>query len=507
MALTPRLAPDFLAGTCKYGTSCALAHVSPVGTLVKTKAVRNIRNANIRERAEMRDRDPMMGNSVDDFGDVLLSSADPIVVGSPIRRGSHLAVSPPTDSILAQAAANGLRPSLARSDPMDFREPRRRVDSLIEDDDDDNHGSPVNLLPSSLSDLLTPMEQMQLSRSQEDTYLRSRGNGLGLENAGPISLLPSSSRRLPGVSSARLSQSYAPGRIVDDPLKLYGRSIPEDIVSSPSTRLPYSTSDRSRSESLFSMGAENLLSGPSSRSLLSGAFDGTGFLSAANAGSAQSPAPSLARGLSPSEGNGGSTWNPMADEIDVFHMDSIDEDAVAGEDLEMKIQQSLPPISGSASGAPSPRTVSNQTVLSFSAAAKKAIVTDPIAPERPSPAMQEAAKITKSVAPDPRRNTPLCPFAVTGSCKIGAERCRYVHGLVCPSCNRAVLHPADSAAEHQAHVFECQKAMAASEDSKAQMDQGKDMECGICFEKVMSKKDPRFGLLLCPHAFCIEVGF
>ncbi|KAI9033325.1 hypothetical protein DFJ74DRAFT_601162 [Hyaloraphidium curvatum] len=117
--------------------------------------------------------------------------------------------------------------------------------------------------------------------------------------------------------------------------------------------------------------------------------------------------------------------------------------------------------------------------------------------------MAEAAKGTRSVAVDPRKNTPLCPFAVAGTCKMG-DRCRYIHGIVCPSCHRAVLHPADSAAEHQAHIFECEKTVGANEDAKAKLEASKSLECGICFTEVMSRKDPRFGLLRCEHAFCIE---
>lgn len=30
------------------------------------------------------------------------------------------------------------------------------------------------------------------------------------------------------------------------------------------------------------------------------------------------------------------------------------------------------------------------------------------------------------------------------------------------------------------------------------------LECGICFEPVLSKADPRFGLLNCEHPFCIS---
>eukprot|EP00160_Parvularia_atlantis_P000159 Unigene10130_Nuclearia_a/m.30929 Unigene10130_Nuclearia_a/g.30929 ORF Unigene10130_Nuclearia_a/g.30929 Unigene10130_Nuclearia_a/m.30929 type:complete len:348 (+) Unigene10130_Nuclearia_a:123-1166(+) len=86
---------------------------------------------------------------------------------------------------------------------------------------------------------------------------------------------------------------------------------------------------------------------------------------------------------------------------------------------------------------------------------------------------------------------PLCPYYATGYCRYG-DTCIYLHGLPCPQCHRNVLHPF-SAAENQRHAEQC---MPGVDDTGA--------ECSICLERVLSKPDPRFGLLMCDHVFCLE---
>ncbi|CAG8518464.1 703_t:CDS:2 [Paraglomus occultum] len=92
---------------------------------------------------------------------------------------------------------------------------------------------------------------------------------------------------------------------------------------------------------------------------------------------------------------------------------------------------------------------------------------------------------------DSRRYEPLCPFAMAGICRYG-DRCRNLHGLSCPKCRKLVLHPRGSVEEHQAHISSCNPIPQ------------EDIECGICYERVLSKPDARFGLLNCDHAFCLS---
>ncbi|KAJ3279557.1 hypothetical protein HK104_001372 [Borealophlyctis nickersoniae] len=99
--------------------------------------------------------------------------------------------------------------------------------------------------------------------------------------------------------------------------------------------------------------------------------------------------------------------------------------------------------------------------------------------------------------------TQLCPFAMQGNCKYG-DKCRYVHGLQCPSCFRYCLHPAASPAEHQEHVDSCMSKRQQTDEHNARVQDSADMECVVCMERVMGKRDPRFGLLNCEHCVCLE---
>lgn len=101
-----------------------------------------------------------------------------------------------------------------------------------------------------------------------------------------------------------------------------------------------------------------------------------------------------------------------------------------------------------------------------------------------------------SIAPERRKE--LCIFAMTGKCRYGSV-CRSVHGIQCPRCLKFCLHP-DDLDQNESHIQECleQPASHSIEAEEHQM-----IECGICYEPVLSKPDPRFGLLNCEHAFCI----
>lgn len=105
----------------------------------------------------------------------------------------------------------------------------------------------------------------------------------------------------------------------------------------------------------------------------------------------------------------------------------------------------------------------------------------------------------------------LCAFAVIGKCKFGAS-CRNLHGLQCPRCLRFCLHPTEleqnegTAASDLLRLDHLNTCM--HKPSREAPEASEDIECGICLEKVLSKADPRFGILsslfLQAHPFLIE---
>ncbi|CAB4377336.1 unnamed protein product [Rhizophagus irregularis] len=106
---------------------------------------------------------------------------------------------------------------------------------------------------------------------------------------------------------------------------------------------------------------------------------------------------------------------------------------------------------------------------------------------------------TPGLSIDSRRYEPLCPFGMAGNCRYG-DHCHYLHGMPCPSCLKHVLHPYSTPEEHQEHINECiNKQVQVADGVKPE-----EVECEICFEKVLSKTDARFGLLNCEHAFCLQ---
>ena len=94
-------------------------------------------------------------------------------------------------------------------------------------------------------------------------------------------------------------------------------------------------------------------------------------------------------------------------------------------------------------------------------------------------------------------NRELCAFAVIGRCKFGSI-CRNLHGLQCPRCLRYCLHPSDLD-QNEDHLNTCMHKPVRECPEVAE-----EIECGICLEKVLSKPDPRFGILACSHPFCLS---
>ena len=82
---------------------------------------------------------------------------------------------------------------------------------------------------------------------------------------------------------------------------------------------------------------------------------------------------------------------------------------------------------------------------------------------------------------------------------------RQKHAANLPSpvqvCGRFALHPYDEEAS-AAHAADCQGRHARLASIAA----SQEVECGICYERVMGKLRPgerRFGLLACEHPFCL----
>ena len=102
----------------------------------------------------------------------------------------------------------------------------------------------------------------------------------------------------------------------------------------------------------------------------------------------------------------------------------------------------------------------------------------------------------------------LCPFAAArGTCPFeDAGTCPYIHGEQCPCCQRLCLHP-HYPETHASHIAACVDDLESRMKREAQRDQSQGVECSICLDVVLEKRDPklrRFGLLEnCTHAFCL----
>jgi E3 ubiquitin-protein ligase makorin len=71
------------------------------------------------------------------------------------------------------------------------------------------------------------------------------------------------------------------------------------------------------------------------------------------------------------------------------------------------------------------------------------------------------------------------------------------------------LHPTDLD-RNEKHIEECLSSQAppsspfSATNGTAGPNDNDDLECGICYEPVKQKSDPRFGLLTCEHVFCLQ---
>jgi hypothetical protein len=366
--------------SCKYGANCALSHnLDAPTTKAQQQALRAAKN-----NAKIHSPAPLVANSHNQDGPALNSS---------LHFGD-------------------------RSEPVELKRK----------DHDDVAGSPASLLPSSLSELLTATEKMELSKSQEERRtILSQTSGLHMFET-PNRILH--------------SHSYAPGRLVQDPLKMYGRSVPDDIISSPGSRLSHLIGNYEDPKPVLARPLPNP----------------AGILRTSSP-LVQHGLPRVKSGVSLASNSPRTLYPDIAGADDLFELE----------------------LDGSGLN----RSLSGVALyqMSYSRAAA-------------SNAPRQMVSTT-SISVDPRRKEQLCPFAMAGSCHYGAK-CRYLHGLECPSCHLNVIHPYGTDSDRQAHIAECELRM----EDKAQTTEGKD--CAICMEDVGRKKDPRFGVLNCEHTFCLE---
>ncbi|KAJ3370183.1 hypothetical protein HDU91_006485 [Kappamyces sp. JEL0680] len=89
--------------------------------------------------------------------------------------------------------------------------------------------------------------------------------------------------------------------------------------------------------------------------------------------------------------------------------------------------------------------------------------------------------------------TDLCRFSKQ-NCKF-KDTCRLLHGSECPHCLMPVLHPNDTPQVHEEHMDECKR-------KQAQLQVSREMECVVCFEKVIQGSKGSFALLSCSHCVC-----
>ena len=79
----------------------------------------------------------------------------------------------------------------------------------------------------------------------------------------------------------------------------------------------------------------------------------------------------------------------------------------------------------------------------------------------------------------------LCPFAQQGTCRFG-DKCKYLHGLPCPVCQKLVLHP-HTPQEHNIHIQDCTRKQALINARNQQATHEDELECVICFDIVKGK--------------------
>ena len=88
----------------------------------------------------------------------------------------------------------------------------------------------------------------------------------------------------------------------------------------------------------------------------------------------------------------------------------------------------------------------------------------------------------------------LCPFAINNKCRYN-NTCKYVHGDMCKKCGKYILHPF-RLQERNCHLNECREIENANDTTLQE-----DIECGICFERILSTPDARFGLMSIDFSF------
>jgi len=91
---------------------------------------------------------------------------------------------------------------------------------------------------------------------------------------------------------------------------------------------------------------------------------------------------------------------------------------------------------------------------------------------------------------------------VGGGCPRG-KSCPFLHGELCPGCDKECLHPFNLQARNE-HMFDC----SARQQNAEALEASRDIECAVCLEVVLAKgrlSERRFGILPeCSHAFCLE---
>lgn len=97
----------------------------------------------------------------------------------------------------------------------------------------------------------------------------------------------------------------------------------------------------------------------------------------------------------------------------------------------------------------------------------------------------------------------LCPYYyTTGTCPY--DQCEFVHGQQCAACLCFCITD-DTRVQHE---LECVAGIEESLAQEQRLQQSLDIECGICYERVLDKSkmaERRFGILEgCNHAFCLS---
>ena len=91
------------------------------------------------------------------------------------------------------------------------------------------------------------------------------------------------------------------------------------------------------------------------------------------------------------------------------------------------------------------------------------------------------------------RKPQLCMFFIDGSCRYG-ESCKFIHGLVCPLCNKACLFQDDSA-QNEKHNKSCRL--------KFEIEECKDLACALCKQRIV-ENGLKFGILPeCMDVLCV----